>query len=94
MQLLLSSNNIKLKIEGLWTPRAQRKHDTIIMDYVVQNLPAWTWDPINTCRLYLQAITFSDITSFDGKWIQREIYQVMSPIRKSWLQYPKQKKRL
>ena len=55
-------------------------------------LPERTWDSINTCRIYLHAVTISDITSFDGNWIPKKLYQVTEPIRNSWLKYPRQTK--
>ena len=65
----LATAGIKIKIANIWLPKKQREHDQKIMDYIRHNLPEWAWESINTCRLYIQAITFSDITTYDGKWI-------------------------
>ena len=82
MQWLLATAGIKLKIEGAWIPKEQRENDTIIMDYVRQQLPEWEWEPINRCRIYLQAVTFTEVASYDGLWISRDIYNIKGPHRK------------
>ena len=80
--------DIQIKISGIWTPALQRNHDRIIMDLVLKNLPDWMWNSINLCRLYLQAVTISDITTFMGTTIPREVYEVRAPYRKSTLLFP------
>ena len=92
MQCLLAIEGIGITIDGVWTPKEQRENNTIIMDYVWKHLPEWKWESINRCRIYLKAVSFTDIVTFDGKWVSREIYQVKQPQRKSRLMYPKQKR--
>ena len=91
-QTLLARDNIQIKIAEAWKPREQRENDEFIMEYVCKNLPSWTWEAINRCRLYLKAVTFTDIVTFDGKWVPKEIYQLERPQRQTRLKYPRQKK--
>ena len=60
------------------------------MDYVRHKLPANYWAAINQCRLYLEAITFSDLATFDGTTIPDSIFQVRR-YRRSRLRFPYQK---
>ena len=81
---------IQLKIAKLWRPKQRRKNDQIIMDYVHHHFPTWMWEGINACRLYLQAITFSDLTSSDGLSIPVCIYEVEARLRDSIFDFPLQ----
>lgn len=83
---------VQIKITDHWTPKIKRHDDSIIMDYVIAKLDSTYWGPINQCRLYLQAITFADITTFDGTEIPNEIYHVRSKLRDSRIQFPRQKR--
>ena len=80
--------NITIERSKSWVPQIQRENDRCIMEYVIHHLPSWMWAPINLCRLYLQAITITDITTFDGTTIPREVYIVKEPYRQSQLQFP------
>ena len=86
------STNITLYLHTAWTPRKQQEHDIILMDHARHQLPNWTWESINVCRLYLQAVALSDITSYDGVWISEKIYNAAEPLRQSRLNFPSQKK--
>ena len=92
MHKLLAKTSITIKIQKGWTPRKQRENDIILMDYARHHLPFWTWESINTCRMFLKSVTLSDITSFDGVWIPEKIYTVTEPLRKSWLNHSSQVK--
>ncbi len=88
----LIQTNIQIKIAGVWSPSARRQEDQVIMDYVRKKLPETMWGSINQCRLYLNAVTFSDIITFDGTTIPDQIYKVKKKYRTSRLQYPSQKR--
>ena len=60
------------------------------MEYVQAHLPEWMWGSINKCRLYLQAVVFSDLTDIHGQTIATAIYQVVGCYRKSRLSFPTQ----
>ena len=62
------------------------------MDYVRAKLPQSYWGPINQCRLFLTAVTLSDIVTFDGTEIPQEIYDGKGSYRKSTIVFPKQKR--
>ena len=85
----LVETGITIQIHDIWKPTAQREGDKVIMTFVVHNLPEWMWRAINFCRLYLQAVTFSDITTFDGRVIPKEVYNVEKPYRQSRLLFPR-----
>ena len=87
---LMVEASIQVKIAKLWRPKQRRKHDKIIMDYVHHHFPTWMWDGINACRLYLQAITFSDLTSANGIRIPTCIYDVDARLRDSIFEFPLQ----
>ena len=84
----LVENNIQIKVDKQWRPKPRRDNDRIIMDYVRRHLPRGYWEPINQCRLYLKAVTFSDITTFDGQYIPESIYLVKEAYRTSILRFP------
>ena len=88
----LAEEDIQLHIANIWTPTPTRTEDQVIMDYVMHNIPEKMWRSINQCRLFLQATTFSDITSFDGSVLSSTIVQVKEPYRQSRLNYPLQKR--
>ncbi len=88
----LVETNIQLKIDKQWVPKWRRINDQIIMDYVWKNMPRTYWQGINQCRVYLNAITFSDIATFDGTQIPDSIFQIKEPYRSSWLLFPNQKR--
>ena len=81
--------NIQIRMTGVWIPEQQRDCDQVIMDFVTHKLPEWMWGPINKCRLYLEATTLTDITSFDGRYIPRQIYLVKDKLRQTTLRFPR-----
>ncbi len=59
-----------LDLENQWVPKIIRVHDMMIMDFALQlNFMASQLHRLNTCRLYLQVLTISDITTADGRHI-------------------------
>ena len=58
------------------------------MEYVQKSLPELMWNSINLCRLYLQAVTLVDITTFDGTTVALEVYEVKKAYRDSRLKFP------
>ena len=85
---MLVSDKIKIQVANAWSPIPRRENDEVIMDYVMRHLPQQMWQSINQCRLFLQALTFSDITTYDGAEIPIEIYNVQFPYRKSSIKFP------
>ena len=64
----LKSINARFRLDNPYVPKPQRINDSYIMDHV---LASKTFKPIdicriNYCRLYLQAITVSDISTASG----------------------------
>jgi hypothetical protein len=94
---------IEVDIENQWKPRLLRQNDCALMDFAVTlHLNAYQLRCINTCRLYLQVLTVSDIATADGKHLlesavkgQRDCQrrstllwpQVPCPPRSFWLQW-------
>ena len=87
----LVNTAINIKVVKQWIPKPRREDDFVIMDYVRNNLPETHWAAINQCRLYLEAITLSDLVTFDGTTIPDSIFQVRR-YRKSRLRFPHQKR--
>ena len=88
----LVNTNIKIKVADKWYPKPRRENDRVIMDYVIKYIPEHHWKEINQCRLYLKAITFSDLTTMDGTAIPANVYGVTRETRHPRLDYPTQKK--
>ena len=88
----LVTENIQLKLAKVWTPSPRREEDQVIMDYVIHHLPIKMWGAINQCRIFLQAIVFSDITTFDGSEVPQSVYQVKEAYRESRIAFPYQKR--
>ena len=84
----LVDNRLQIRVTKSWVPKPRRQQDQIIMDYVRRNLPEDYWQSINQCRLYLKALTFSDITTFDGMYVPNCVYEVKSEYRQSRLHFP------
>ena len=80
--------NITIELGQCWKPEKQRENDYCIMEYVMRYLPERMWNSINLCRLYLQAVTMADITTFDGTVIPKIVYEVRKPYRQSRLKFP------
>ena len=68
-------NTIKagIKIIGQWQPRIQRIYDTFIMEHIPEGCQAKEATQINRCRMYLRALTVLDITTPDGKELDRGV---------------------
>ena len=58
------------------------------MDYVLLHFPDWMWQGINSCRLFLQAVVFSDLATMDGGRIPPSVYRVKTGDRSSLLDFP------
>ena len=87
---LLVDAGVKVSIPGLWRAKIRRKNDVILMDYVQKHLPDWMWKGINMCRLFLQAIVLSDLTTIDGTEIPSSVYNVETRVRNSRIAFPLQ----
>ena len=87
---LLVDAGLSVQIADTWKIQCQRKHDRIIMDYVLQHFPDWMWHGINSCRLFLQAVVFSDLATEDGCRIITSVYKVHAGDRSSLLDFPLQ----
>ncbi len=84
--------DVKVILLSGWVPTIQRENDIILMDLVHKIIPKWAWEGINRCRLFLQAITLTDIVTADGTYIPKNIVEVTTKLRESNLLFPVQKK--
>ena len=69
LRTFLASINAKLRLDNPYLPKLQRLHDFCIMDAIHESgkfTPAEI-RKLNYCRLYLKAMTVSDLTSIDGR---------------------------
>ncbi len=87
---LLVYADLTVKIDNVWCVKPRRTNDRIIMEYVQDHLPEWTWGSINKCRIYLQAVVISDLVDIPGKTISPGVYQVAGRFRHSRLAFPSQ----
>ena len=70
----MSLYNITFKLHDTCVPAVQRENDIHIMDHIIKHQSDYKQSRIkikriNYCRLYLQALTISDITDAAGKHI-------------------------
>jgi hypothetical protein len=57
-------------VEKHWIPKLPREHDVFLMEiFQMHNFSSNQLRYLNHCRLFLQVITLSDITSADGQQI-------------------------
>jgi hypothetical protein len=75
-----------------WIPTKSRENDLFLMEeFFKQHIPVAHMRILNRCRLYLQVITLSDISTADGHTILPEIKQgIWLEQRKSNLLWPTQ----
>jgi hypothetical protein len=66
----INSSNLQLVYPNQWVPTLPRQHDQYIMEFFqTLHLSHTTMEQLNRCRLYLQVVTVSDISSACGKYI-------------------------
>jgi hypothetical protein len=87
---LTSMLAVTIEVESQWVPKLARQGDAMIMDIVLQyNFSPAQQRQINHCRLYLQILLLSDITSANGGLLLPEISLGQClPARHSDLQWP------
>jgi hypothetical protein len=87
----LSEIGFTLEVEDAWCPKLPHQHDIAIMELaVLHNFSPQQLREINSCRLYLQAITVSDIVNAQGTCLlQSAIQGEREPSRVSSLHWPK-----
>jgi len=75
-----------------WVPSKPREHDHFLMALFQKHKPSLKiMSTLNRCRLYLQVLTLSDITTADGRSILEEAKQGQPlPDRRSTLLWPAQ----
>jgi hypothetical protein len=62
--------NLTVDVERHWTPSLVRQHDNFLMEiFQSHNFSPIQLRHLNNCRIFLQVLTLSDITSADGKYI-------------------------
>lgn len=87
-----SCSHLTYLMPNHWTPNPSRQHDKALMEFFLERKLHYSIiDSINRCRIYLQVITISDITSADGTYILPEVKLRKRPFgRKSTLEWPNQ----
>jgi hypothetical protein len=83
---------ITVTVKRAWLPTLQWKHDIMLMQFFISlNFNPTQLETLNRCRIYLQVISLSDITSADGSIIVPAILQGLRLTdRKSTLLWPTQ----
>ncbi|KAI2507027.1 hypothetical protein MHU86_7412 [Fragilaria crotonensis] len=73
LRVFLASINAKLRLDTPYIPKLQRLHDFCIME-AIQTSGRFTPTEVcrlNYCRLYLKAMTVSDLSSIDGRVLDK-----------------------
>jgi hypothetical protein len=84
--------HITVDVEKHWIPHLTREHDIFLMElFQLHNFSSTQLRHLNHCRLFLQVLTLSDITSADGKHILSSAKNGMLALeRPSMLHWPRQ----
>lgn len=84
-----NNSSLQFVYPNQWVPTLPRAQDQYIMEYFLQmDFSNNTMQRLNRCRLYLQAITISDITSACGAYILSAAKTgSVAPIRQSTLNW-------
>jgi hypothetical protein len=84
-----ASTGLTFKIKANWLPKLTREKDSFLTEQFVSitKTPS-VLKTLNQCRLYLQVITVSDITSACGAYILPEIKEGKLNGRRSTLKWP------
>lgn len=83
MKVFLREYQLSLKV-NIPFPPLQRQKDQYLMDLVyTHDYPKKIISNINQCRLFLQVLTISDITTVDGKYIDLTCYEHKSATRRN-----------
>ena len=88
LQKLLQDASLKIRVMNIFSIEPCRVHDTPIMDLFIREFSTKTLVILNSCRLYLQAITLADIVNVDGTTIDIKAWRVEEPVRSSTLAWP------
>lgn len=91
--VMQESDHFQVRIIGDYTrPQPQRVHDFFLMDRLFHS-PFTTQEIelINSCRIYLQVLTLTDISLGNGRSVDQDMYHGrISQHRKSTFQWPRQ----
>jgi hypothetical protein len=71
LRTFMSKNQISLTLDDPMIPPLQRVHDAYIMDIIIQSKKYTDSEirRINCCRIFLQAVTLSDLATVDGQHV-------------------------
>jgi hypothetical protein len=61
---------MQVEVEHHWLPTMTREYDLLLMDlFMSLNFSHTQMENLTSCRLFLQVVALSDITSAEGKYI-------------------------
>jgi hypothetical protein len=79
------ANENHIHIEGPTPAMEHRELDVFLMDRFSQQFEGKDLHQVNQCRLYVQALTLSDITSIDGRCIEQDAWKgIHGEIQADW----------
>jgi hypothetical protein len=83
---------MQVEVEHHWLPRLMKERDVMLIDYFMTlNISHSQMQLLNSCRIFLQVLTLSNITSMDGRTIlPNYIKGIPSQDRISALKWPTQ----
>ena len=91
--VLRESNHFQVQIHGGYNrPKPQRVHDFFLMDRIFHSpFSTKEIELINSCRIYLQVLTLTDISIGNGRSVDQDMYHGrVTQHRKSPFQWPRQ----
>jgi hypothetical protein len=73
MRTFMAQINASMELDTTGVPSLQRQHDAHIMDIILESNQFTNAQvrPLNYCRMYLQAVTISDISDATGQQLDR-----------------------
>jgi len=93
MWKFLSKLKLRLHITQAWLPSVPKGNDINLMDYfLTQNYSPHQLSSINRCRVYLQALSLSDLVSAEGRCVMLSVFTGHRLIdrQRSTLEWPTQ----
>ena len=71
VKLFLSGIGAGIVLKSQWHQKIQQEHDSFLTDYIPDECDKKLSQQINRCRLFLQVLTVANITTPDGKQLDR-----------------------
>ena len=71
VKVFLTGIGADIVLKSQWQQQIQRENDSFLMDHITEECDKKLSQQLNRCRVFLQALIVSDITTSDGKQLDR-----------------------